>query len=452
MKSNFEFYGYNSPTSGKYYVDGNEYTVGEDFRTVKRFKEYKNAGFTILLLQHENSYSGERFKGSACEKCMINAFKAGIDKIIVSDTRIKALCVEENLLGQAGKFNDEEGLIEYLNLCTQPYREMPGFYGIQLYDEPEFKYLKSYAIIVRALKKALPSAFLQCNLLNIVEKARLTDGNESVFDAYKKYLETFLSESGQKTLMYDDYPFRRDYIICGYSIRNYQIAAQVCKEKNAEFHTVLQTFSWVSDGRLVMRRVTEKDVRWQANMCLGFGVREFSFFTYFTKQAVKLKNGFSTDGIDGTAMINRDGTRTKLYYVVKRIIAEMKSFEHVALSYNYESNYLIFEQGKGFKDFEQTEFAIVNDNCPLSVSVDSGVALVTESKGVLKAGSLYMIENIGNVKEEFNGAPKQVVKVTIPAALKSKWYHRGVEFAPENKNDEYIVSLGSGDAVFIEIF
>ena len=450
MKSNFEFYGYNTPTSGKYYIDGNEYNVGEDFRTVKRFKEYKNTGFTILLLQHENSYSGEEFKGSACETCMINAFKAGIDKIIVSDTRIKALCVEENLLGSECKFKDEESLIEYLNFCTKPYREMPGFYGLQLYDEPEFKYLKSYSIVVRALKKILPTAFLQCNLLNIVEKERLTNGNEPIFDAYKKYLETFLNESGQKVLMYDDYPFRRDYIICGYSIRNYQIAAQVCKEKGAEFHTVLQTFSWVTNGRLVMRRVTEKDVRWQANMCLGFGVREFSFFTYFTKQSVKLKDGFSTDGIDGAAMINRDGTRTKLYYAVKKIIAEMKSFERIALNYNYKNNYLIFERGKNFKDFEQTEYAVVNGNCPISVEVSSGVALVTESKSDLNA-ALYMIENIGNVKDELNGALKQTVKVTLPAGAKSNWYHRGVKFIPKNTNNEFFVSLGVGDAVFIEV-
>ena len=115
MRKNFEFYGYCSPTSGKYYVDGNEYFMGEDFRTAKRYKEYKDVGFTILLLQHENSYSGEDFETSACNLCMREAVKAGIDKIIVSDTRLKELCEEETLVGESGKFKTASTMV---GLCV----------------------------------------------------------------------------------------------------------------------------------------------------------------------------------------------------------------------------------------------------------------------------------------------------------------------------------------------
>ena len=64
MRKHLDFYGYNSPSAGKYYIDDTEYFGGEDFRNVKRYKEYKNVGFNILLLQHENSYSGEPYQTS----------------------------------------------------------------------------------------------------------------------------------------------------------------------------------------------------------------------------------------------------------------------------------------------------------------------------------------------------------------------------------------------------
>lgn len=456
MRKHFDFYGYCSPTSGNYYIDGNRYFIGEDFRNAKRYKEYKNAGFTVLLLQHENSYNGEDFKTSALNLCMTNAVKAGIDKIIISDDRLKELCKEVVLIGANGRFKTEKEFDEYLDFCTAPYRDKKGFYGIQLFDEPPFKYFKTYGKVVRGLKKLMPSVFLQCNLLNIVERERLGDGTESEtvtdYELYKKYLNTFLDESGAKSIMYDDYPFRRDYLICGNSLPNYQIAAKIAKERGVEFHTVLQSFSWVTSGRLVMRRVTERDVRWQANMCMGFGVKEFAFFTYFTKPMLKLKEGLSTDGIDGAAMINRDGSRTKLYYAVKKIIAEMKAFESVVLNYDYDCDWIFCEEGKTYKDFEQTAFAFINDGCPIEVKPDSGVTLVTKMKGKDGKSDLFMIENVGNIKEEyFNGAKPQKARVKIKGGQTVKVYERGKEINVKIKDGCFSKKLKVGDAIFAQV-
>lgn len=456
MRENFNFYGYCSPTSGKYYIDGNPYFMGEDYRNEKRYKEYKDVGFNILLLQHENSYSGEDFETSACNLCMTEALKAGLDKIIVSDTRLKALCEEKELIGDNGKFKSEDEFIKYLDFCTAPYRDKKGFYGIQLYDEPPFKFFKSYGKVVRGLKKILPNAFLQCNLLNLVERERLGDGTEpetvSNFELYERYLTTFLEESGMDSVMYDDYPFRRDYLICGNSLPNYQIGAKVAKKKGVEFHTVLQSFSWVTSGRLVMRRITESDMRWQANMCMGFGVKEYAFFTYFTKPHMRLLGGVSGDGIDGTAFINRDGTRTKLYGYAKKIMAEMKEFAPVILKYDYNNDWIFCEKGKTHKDFEQTAFAYVHHGCPLGVKVDKGVALVTEMKAKDDKSCLYMVENIGNIKDEFfNGAKAQNIKIGLNYDSKLKVYKRGKEVDIKIKNGTLNFALKVGDAVFIEI-
>lgn len=451
MRTEFNFYGYCSPTNGKYYIDGNEYSMGEDFRNVKRYKEYKNVGFTILLLQAENSYNGEDFETSACNLCMTEAVKAGIDKIIVSDQRLKDLCAEKELVGESGRFKSQTELMEYLDFCTKPYRDKQGFYGVQLLDEPSWEKLKAYGQVIKGLKKLLPNIYLQSNLLNMVEPKRLAENETNTFVAYDKYLNLFLDESGSNSLMYDDYPFRRDYIICGYSIRNYQQCAEICKNRGVEFYTVLQSFSWVSNGRLVMRRITEPDMRWQSNMAMGFGVRDFAFFTYFTKPRVRLKDAFNTDGIDGTAFINRDGSRTKLYYYAKKIIAEMKAFAPVMLKYDYQNSYILCEKGKSPEDFEQTKYAILNEDCPISVQPNEGVTLVTEHRGKDGKSVLYMVENIGNIKHELYGGKPQRVRISLGEGAVVKIYHRGKQIDKKINNGSFTQVLRVGDAIFIEM-
>ena len=167
MRKHFDFYGYNSPWSGRFHVDNETYFLGEDFRSVKRYKEYQNVGFNILLLQHENTYKGEEFSTSNCKKCMDTAFKAGINRIIVSDSRLKDLCEKEVLIGQDGAFKDETQLIDYIKDCTAPYANHPAFYGVQLFDEPQVWKLKSYAQVYKAFKKAYPDKTAQSNLLNL---------------------------------------------------------------------------------------------------------------------------------------------------------------------------------------------------------------------------------------------------------------------------------------------
>lgn len=451
MRKHFDFYAYCSPTSGKYYIDGNEYFYGEDFRTRKRYREYAAAGFNMLLLQHENSYGGEDFASSACNLCMTEAYKAGIKRIIVSDTRIKQLCVTENLVGEGGKFPDEDSLCDALKGYIAPYSAKAGFYGLQLADEPEWQYLKSHGTVVRCLKKIRPDIYLQCNLLDIVEAKRLSPEISDEFAAYEDYLLRFLSETGSDSICFDEYPFRKNYILGGYSLPAYQIVGKVCRERGLEFRTVLQSFSWLNHGGLVHRRVTEKDMYWQINLAMGFGCKEYSFFTYFTKPQVVLKGGIHTDGVDGAAFINRDGTRTRLYCYTRRIISEVKRFEKVLLPYRYRGSYLFFEKGKSAKDFMQTEYAFAEAKCDkIEVSPDRGVVLVTELKS--DDSLMFMIENIGNIKDEIDTGRKTVIKADLnKLGGKIKFYFRGRLVKRKIVKGILTETLSCGDALFLTV-
>ncbi len=451
MRKNFDFYGYCSPTSGKFRVGDDEYFYGEDYRNKERYKEYKDVGFTILLLQHENSYSGEEFSTSACYKCMTEAVKAGIDKIIVSDTRLKELCLEVNLVGDNGKFKTQKELVDYVGKCMQPYVGMRGFYGVQLEDEPEHQFIDSYGKVTNAIRTLYPNIYIQANVLCVVEAKRTSPTEQNDFLAYEEYLHRFTQVTGQDCVQFDEYPFRRNYIIGGYSIRSYQIAARVAKERNVEFRAVMQAFSWLNNGRIVHRRVNEYDMYWQLNLAMGLGCAEYSFFTYFTKPFFSIKDRVpNSDGVDGAAMINRDGSRTNMYYYVQRIIGEMKKFAPVILQYKYDNNYFFFEDGKTYKDFEQTEYSEINQGCPISVKVSKDVALVTHLKK--QGGDMYMVENISNIKDQFATGEIMKLKIKLPTnAKKATYYYLGKKRKAKLNNGEFEISLPCGHAIFIAL-
>ncbi len=451
MRTQFDFYGYNSPTSGKYYYNDDEYFIGEDYRNEERYREYKDVGFTMLLLQHENSYDGEDFETSSCNLCMTEAVKAGIDRIIVGDKRLVALCREPVLVGEEGRFKTQEELDEYVKFCVAPYVNKAGFYGIQLLDEPRWQQIASYGLVCRTLKKFYPDMYLQTNLLCIDSPDKLSPTTTEPFKAYEEYLDNFLKASGQDCVQFDDYPFRRSYIIGGYSLRCFQIVAKLCKERNLEFRTVLQTFCGFTEGRILFRRVTEADVYWHANLAMGCGCVEYSFFTYFTKQKIISKDkAITTDGVDGAAMINLDGTRTKMYYYVQRMIAEMKLFAPVILKYKYDNNYLFFEEGKTNTDFMQTEFAIYNKNCPIDVKVSKGVVFVTHLKK--EGGDMFMVENISNIKDQFDTGEIMQIEVTLPTEENTaSYYYRGVRRTVGLSGGKFSMPLACGDAIFIEL-
>ncbi len=457
MRTQFDFYGYNSPTDGKYYVDGVEYFYGEDFRNVKRYKEYKDVGFNILLLQHCNAYNGEEFETSACNKCMTEAVKAGIDKIIVSDTRLKDLAEEKILVGEGGRFINERALLDYLDFCTKPYRNRKGFFGVQLYDEPHNKYLENYGLIIRSLRKLFPDMYLQCNLLPLAGKEWTDDESNDDFEAYYKYLNKYVDHSQADHILFDEYPFRRKYLIGGYTLPTYQTVARVCKERGLEMRAVLQSFSFVSNNNLIHRGLVESDMYWQTNLAMGFGCREFSFFTYMPKANVQLKDGegnrnYASESYDCANFLSRDGSKTKLYFYTKRIIKEMKAFAPVLLQYSFDDSYFVFEEGKSYPDFSATEYIKEpTKESPLSVKISDGLGLVTRS--VAKNATLYMVENIGNVKEEFDGKAPSRFEIdlnSVGANCAIKIYYRGKEKKYAAKNGKLRLAIRCGDAIFIE--
>jgi hypothetical protein len=199
--------------------------------------------------------------------------------------------------------------------------------------------------------------------------------------------------------------------------------------------------------------MTEPDMYWQMNLAMGFGCKEFSFFTYFTKFD-RVFNGERavSDGIDGAAFINLDGSRTKLYNYTKKIIGEMKKFESVLLKYDFEDAYFFFPKGKKAKDFEVTARAKNGGECDITVETKDTpyiVTLLTSKTG----GKMYMVQNIGNTMDELIDKVKpKKVKINLGnLAENAKFYYKGERVEKEVLDNALTLTLKAGQALFIEV-
>ena len=466
MKGEYLFYCYNCPTSGYFTVNGYKYFYGEDFRSAKRYAEYVECGFNMVQARGENSFSGGEWEGSNCQRVFQEALKGGCDKILVTDGRFdRWIRDERNLVGEDRMFATEEELDKAVAECVAPYCNQEGFYGIQLFDEPLYDQFPAYGQIMRSIKRILPNAYVQSNLLPMTAPQRLLAPQEgycvdiatdkiateqmALTDIYKRYMGDFQEITQADNLHFDEYPFRREYIISGNTLPNYQLVARMCKERGIAFRAVLQSFAHIWNGNYHNRRMTESDMYWQTNLAMGFGVSEYSFYTYMAKPDFMYKDSAMGE-MDGAAFINLDGSRTALYEYTKRIIAEMKKFTNVLRNYEYDSSHVVTEAGKTCKDYDWTKFLYEDEASPIPVTVDKGVALITQQSN--GENRLYMLENIGNVRDElFDGIPPMQLTATLPAGEK-KFYYRGEEITPTpDEKGNYTFALKVGEAVFVEV-
>ena len=119
-----------------------------------------------------------------------------------------------------------------------------------------------------------------------------------------------------------------------------QVAANVCAERGVEFKFVSQTMTMQGPDTADNQRImSEDDLRYLNNIALGFGVKELAYFTYITRD-----NNFYADGtlaekfLDGGSFINRDGTKTDVYYYMREILAENQAFASTILSFDYTTS------------------------------------------------------------------------------------------------------------------
>lgn len=448
-------YGYSPPPNGEWQIDDTIYTT-EDFRTVEKYKEYLDCGFNVLFLQGTARYYGEGWENSEAKQVFERALEAGLDKVILIDQRIFELSlIEGGIVGEGKQFANEGELDDFIRNCIKDYRHQKGFYGIQLRDEPFWSYLKTVGEIFRSVARVDSSIFVHCNLnplLGATLTYRICQPGQDMIAAYEAYLSTFLEETGTNHLMMDTYPFHRApdrSPMSKFYFAGLECVARVCKKYGVEMHIVIQSFGMDVRGKHYHYLPTERQMQYQKNVLMAFGVKQYSYFTYWTKQMNR------TDGEmfpDGKAMVNRSGEKTRTWYHVQKLNREIKALSPLLSCFDYCTDAFFFrvpfranpsflEMTRGGKLSQITD-----------VTTDKETVLVTEQYDKEKDQYMHSIVNVVEPKVYVRryGKEKQRTELTFDKKYTvADVYNHKTWTTVALTDGKFVVELAPGESVLV---
>lgn len=451
----FPIYGYSPPPQGEWWIDDKTFYT-EDFRTVEKYREYKDCGFNVLFLQGTATYEGEGWENSQAKLFVERALEAGLEKFILVDKRIFDLSlIEGGIVGEGKQFASEAELDDFIRNCIRDYRHQKGFYGIQLRDEPFHPYLKTVGQLFRSIRRVDKSIFVHCNLNPLHGPSltyRICVPKNNLIDTYEGYLSQFLEETGTDHLMMDTYPFYRspDKAHIGrYYFAGLECVARVCKKYGVEMHIVMQSFAMDVRTRHYHWLPNEREMQYQKNVLLSFGVKQYSYFTYWTKQMNR------TDGemfLDGKALMTRSGEKTKTWYHVQKINRELTKLAPLMFNFSYCANAF----------FVKTPFCTTPTYLEVvrggelsqvtKVETDREVVLVTELYDKKKKQYMYCAVNTTDIKRYIKkyGKEKQLTVIEFNEKYNvADVYQNGKWQTVALEEGKLSIRLHAGDGIII---
>lgn len=432
---------YTPPTNGKLNISGIKYYMGEDFRTLERYKEYRDCGFDIIMQAGETKYTGEPFETSELKFMMDLAQQADL-KFLVFDQRILDIAGnqvygENDLL--CGRFETKEELNDYVLSCMKSYMDHPAFYGVIIGDEPPCAAAYNLRNICDAIKSARPGTYIHNCFLPLLPKSRYESTeffpNEPDLkegEAFRRYIETMIS-TGIGPFDYDDYPFgmwKGKNAFNKNWIRNLQIASETTRKNNVDLYFTIQSFSSGLNDEL--RKVDLDDIMYQVNLALGFAVKQISYFTYWRFQT--RREFFHT-----SAIMNDDGSKI-IYDEVKAANAYIQKVFPFVKDYCYAKTQLVYAGGKprAFKNVKNKKIEFFE-----SITA-SEITLVNELIcGKMRA---YMIFNATDTYEKKSDRVELMLKKnvdTVSALVQGK------ECKLPVVKGKISVELAPGEAIWI---
>ncbi len=404
---------------------------------LRRLQEYKDAGLTVYLPELTGafgSYNGTNsWKESDAKRVFDLCEQVGL-KVLITDSWLTEICnpsvyTEEDFQKYfyTNGVYDENKLVARI-LKDTPYVNHNAFYGINLYDEPDYKQLDRFCKVYNAIKKAYPDMYVHSCLL---------PGPRSYENwTLDKYFNDYIDNGFDDYLMYDRYPINESSIMSSY-MSTLKWSAELCKEKGIDLQMAAQTYK---SGTL--RNLDESDLYWLNNMLVGFGVKKVMYYTYYGKDD-------EGTGNDEYSFINADDAQTEVYRSMKKIMSEMQLLAPMALEFDYNAS-AIYRGSEGTG--KHTHYEGFNNDTLAKISnanVDNERALVTELKN--KNGEfMYMVQNVADPNCTCAYNTKQTTTLTFSSDVKSFTVFKDGRYEKVKLDgNTYTVTLDAGHAVYI---
>ena len=448
----YTFWAY-SGSCGTWYERDGVRTYFEDGTrmTAENMKLYKEAGFNVLFVDWSvHNYNGlaDKWETSALKAAMDLAYEEGLKVFVFEGNLWNLSQVKQKLVDTVNpyvyngyEFTSEEVLIEFVETVLKDIKQHPAFYGVSLKDEAEYTMFPAMGEVYRAVKAVCPDAFVNMNINPMTQGLEnqyyCENGSElGTVKAYKKYIQTYYENIGQYCgyIQYDDYPVLNNSILANH-LDNAQIVAEYCKETGMRFGKVFQTATFLD-----RRKCNERDMRWQMNIGMAMGIKDFSYWTYYPR----VSNSGEMD--ESASFVDRYGKPNDIYPVMKKLHQEMQFNAKALMNFEYQGlNYYTKTPIPGnygyLSGVDKSDLLMVD-----SVALDSeGIILVTEQYDELKQQYGYYIVNITDPQK----TTEIKVDITFNDCANVQVYEGGEAKNKELKDGKISFYLPTGSGVFV---
>lgn len=385
--------------------------------TAEAYREYAETGMNYVLLDQNYGGITSPIYDSILDYCGDNNLNAIIMQLVEKDFEVDA---ERDAA-----------------LCAKK-----AYAGKNFKDEPSYSEFDRLAGYIEDFERDNPGKIYVNNLYPYFTATSSLGGT---YENYVKgYIDTVLNKvSGKKILMCDIYPLkpgaRGNYIMPGY-LYNLETTAHYTMNTDIEVDYYYQ-----AHGHMVYRDITSvKDVLFQFNTLMAYGVKGFWAFTYRDQRGVDFQSGHALVNV-----VNKYGTFTTtkhdVYYFVKDAIAQMKTLQEAYLHFDYKGTKAII--GKlnedGYNDcFDLLNYNLSELNSIKSVDCSQDTIIGQFEKDGVDA---YLVSNFTEPTQD----KSDKVNIQFKGKSKARIYRNGIVEEIEILQDKLSIILNSGEAAFI---
>ena len=354
-----------------------------EFQTLARYKEIKEANFTLAFPACIGGASVEQNK-----KILDFCQQVGL-KAMIMDGRMV-----HSIEGNADRKRA-------LDTMVADYREHPALFGYHIVDEPSAPAFAGIAEVMGFLKEKDPAHPGYVNLMPTYGRDHGVLGTAT----YDEYVRKFAEIVKPSLISYDHYHFtdkgdRPDFF------ENIQTVRQVARDHKLPFWNIVlcTQHGWY-------RNLTEPELRFEAMQTLAFGAHGLLWFTYW------LPPGMPAEEKWGHAMINADGSRTPHYDMIKKINSDAKAIGDVLVK---SESITVYQVGEGAK-IKMTKSPIAVSGGETTVGVfrdgEKKLALVTNRDYKKPAKTSAIVTTASATVERFDPASRTWADTTAKQGI-----------------------------------
>ena len=310
-------------------------------------------------------------------------------------------------------------------------------WGDDVFDEPVASYFDWMKGATERYQAKFTDRFIYFNLHPVALGG--TSGGHGAAD-YSDYISQYVEKINTDYISFDIYPFDNQYTgMHPYYLENLDIVASACRETGRDMWIITQVGSTDTS-----KQMNASQVSWQMYTALAYGAKSIIHACYTPCWWV-----------DGTSLVNEDGTYTELWSSVSDLNADVKALSDVYMQYDSLG---VFGIGTPKNSFIATQMRNQTRRTGAKgYSGARGFSDITASRGLLVgsfekhegSGYAMMLVDSSDPYDGDNGSNTITFKTAVSSGVTVTAYVDGNSQVLTPVNGMYTVEITNGQGCFI---